>query len=268
MNLLTVDLGDYQLEVFREGSGRPLLLIHGSVSDRRTWEKHVKSLSSSFDVVAPSLRYFGTKQWPDDGGDFGSTIHAADITSLIKKLELKDVLCVGWSYGGNVALHSAVMNPSPFKQLILYEPAVASLISDDSAREQATTDRIKMFERTAKLLATVEPKQAIETFLDDVVGEKGIYQSMPEYVKQISMENASMLSLLFNMVPAAIDLDKLNVPTVLACGEGTRDFYKITARCLGQQCPSIDVQYIPNANHVWPVLDVDAFCSLLTEISP
>ncbi len=112
MDRFTINLEDYSLDVLRKGSGQPLLLVHGSVSDARTWKKHIDVLTNSFDVVVPSLRYFGSQPWPDDGRAFGSTIHAADIIKLIDALQLKDVLCVGWSYGGNVALHSATLNPT------------------------------------------------------------------------------------------------------------------------------------------------------------
>jgi len=266
MDSFSVEFDDYAMDVLRKGAGQPLLLIHGSVSEARTWKRHIDILSGSYDVVAPTLRYFGSQPWPDDGAEFGSERHALDVIDLIEKLNLKDVLCFGWSYGGNVALHSAVLNPALFRNLFLYEPAAASLLDDESARALATTDRIAMFTRAAQLLSSGDdPKSVVKTFLDDAVGKKGAFQMMPEYYRRISVENASMLSLLFNMTPAQINLDNFDVPTVLARGNETRDFYKVTADGLEQQCSNIDVKCIPKADHLWPILHIEAFCSMLSE---
>ena len=122
-----------------------------------------------------------------------------------------------------------------------------------------------MFKRTAELLSSDDPKDIVETFIDDAVGKQGAFQTMPGYARQASNENASMLNLLLQMTPAPINLDNLNTPTLLICGEETRDFYKITANGLAQQRHCIEVKRIPGANHLWPLLDIDAFCSLLAE---
>lgn len=267
MASFSVDIDGYSLDFVRQGAGQPLILVHGTVSDARTWQKHVEILSASFDVIAPSLRYFGSQPWPDDGKEFGTARHATDLLKLVEACDLEDVICVGWSYGGNVALHAGLLDPRPFKKLFLYEPAAASLLNDKTKLQLATADRIEMFSRTAKLLETDNPKAVVETFLDDAAGMKGSYKSMPDYARRTSRDNAQMLNLLLTMVPADLSTDSFLIPTLVACGEDTREFYRITAEGLQQQCSSINVKWIPSANHLWPITSLELFCDELLELA-
>ena len=82
MDSFSVEFDDYAMDVLRKGAGQPLLLIHGTVSDARTWKRHIDILSSSFDVVVPTLRYFGSQPWPEslyseNNTDFADCLHAA-----------------------------------------------------------------------------------------------------------------------------------------------------------------------------------------------
>ena len=260
MEHFTLDIAGDPLDIIRQGAGEPLLLVHGSVSEARTWQRHIEILSESFDVIAPSLRYFGSQPWPDEGSEFGTERHAHDVLELIDALNLSNILCVGWSYGGNVAFHCGIIKPEKFRQFFLYEPATGSLIKNTQKRENATKDRVDMFSRTAELLQTEQPKDVIEKFLDDVTGLPGAYQSMPKETQKICMDNAPTLNLLLKMTPPDITLENFSIPTVIGCGLNTRDFYKTTASELCQQRDSIEIKWIPDANHLWPVLKTDEFC--------
>ncbi len=267
METTPVEIDGVASEYIRQGAGQPLILVHGTASDALTWEKHVETLSSSFDVIAPSLRYFGSAPWPDNGSEFGTTRHATDLLKLIDLLEVKEVICAGWSYGGNVALHAGLLKPDAFSSLFLYEPAAASLLKDKVNREKATADRADMFARTAQRLKTEKPEAVVETFLDDAAGRTGAFKSMPTYVQKRCIENASMLNLLLTMVPADLSLDDFAIPTTIACGKDTRDFYRITTEGLEQQCESITARWIPEADHLWPAIDLQGFCGELSDFA-
>lgn len=262
MQIHKLDIDGYELQVARQGSGQPLVLLHGSVSDLRIWQRHVPRLSKSFDVIVPSHRYHGATAWPDDGQDYGSTRHADDLIRLLNEWQLKDVICAGWSYGCNVGFHAGLLAPELFKSMYFYEPASASLVEDDTHRAMAIADRLDMFKRTAdELLAGADLNKAVKFFIDDAVGRAGGFKSMDTLSRKVCKENAATLNLLLRMTPPELSLKAYSVPTVIACGTETRDFYQITATYLEQQCDCIKTKWVKGARHLWPVTNSSGFCT-------
>src|SRR5215510_5203497 len=93
------------------GAGPCVVLVHGSNTDHRIWAPHARGLAKHFRVVAPTQRYFGTSDWPDDGRGFSIATHADDLAEFIAGLRLAPVALVGWSYGAAVSLMTAVEQP-------------------------------------------------------------------------------------------------------------------------------------------------------------
>ena len=90
------------------GSGPAIVLIHGWCMSSAVWQFQLESLSRSFRVIAPDLRGHGRSAPSSDGYCFDD--YASDIAALFQRLDLKDVLLVGWSLGAQIVLQS-------FKQL-------------------------------------------------------------------------------------------------------------------------------------------------------
>jgi len=61
-------LSNVTLHYLREGSGPPLLLVHGWPGFCWEWRKNIGPLAEHFDVIAPDMRGFGdsTKRVPVD----------------------------------------------------------------------------------------------------------------------------------------------------------------------------------------------------------
>lgn len=277
MQIHKLDIDGYELQVAREGSGHPLVLLHGSVADLRIWQRHAHRLAKSFDVIVPSLRYHGESAWPDDGQGYGSEQHASDLLFLLNEWQLNDVICAGWSYGCNVGFHAGLIAPELFSQMYFYEPASASLVEDDAHRAIAMADRLAMFRRTAdELLGSVNStaanqtavnfNKAVKCFIDDAVDSAGGFKSMDTHSRKVCKDNADTLNLLLRMTPPELSLKEYSVPTVIACGTETRDFYQITATCLEQQCECITTKWIKDAKHLWPVLKTSRFCTQLEKL--
>ena len=49
----TVNLGDVLLQVHDEGSGQPVLFVHGFPLDHRMWRHQLNELVADFRVIAP-----------------------------------------------------------------------------------------------------------------------------------------------------------------------------------------------------------------------
>jgi pimeloyl-ACP methyl ester carboxylesterase len=141
-----VEVNGVRLPYVEQGSGEPIVFIHGAISNLRAWEPIRDEIARKYRFVAYTQRYFGIGAWKDDGKQFGVVNHASDLAKLITALNTGPVHLVGWSYGGAVATEAALKNPSLVRSLILYEPAVWEVLSADSPEEkEALEDRSKIF---------------------------------------------------------------------------------------------------------------------------
>jgi pimeloyl-ACP methyl ester carboxylesterase len=129
----------------------------GNVTDE-VWKKYIEDQKpeepdDNFKVVWPN-RTEGSinpassrnpKPPPLGGGVFTIQTLADDLTKFITALNAGPVHLVSWSYGSLVAMSAAVKNPSLVRSLILYEPAVISVLPAESAQGKlAREDRSKM----------------------------------------------------------------------------------------------------------------------------
>ena len=90
---------DIQLYYEDHGSGRPVVLIHGWPLSGRSWEKQVPALlQAGFRVVTYDRRGFGESSRPTTGYDYDTL--AADLHTLLTRLDLRDAAIVGFSMGG------------------------------------------------------------------------------------------------------------------------------------------------------------------------
>jgi pimeloyl-ACP methyl ester carboxylesterase len=56
-------VNDYDMAYIEVGQGRPLVCVHGSIGDFRTWSSVLGPLSRAHRVIAVSLRHFFPEQW-------------------------------------------------------------------------------------------------------------------------------------------------------------------------------------------------------------
>lgn len=82
-----------------QGSGAPVVLIHGWPLNGRSWEKQVTALvEAGYQAITYDRRGFG-RSTPSQGGHDYDTI-AADLDALLTHLDLAGVTLVGFSAGG------------------------------------------------------------------------------------------------------------------------------------------------------------------------
>lgn len=101
MPFITNKKAKEQVDIFYEdyGSGQPVILIHGWPLSRKSWEQQVwKIVEEGYRCISYDRRGFGISSSPWDGYDYSSL--ASDLDTLIRGLDLKDVVIVGFSMGG------------------------------------------------------------------------------------------------------------------------------------------------------------------------
>jgi hypothetical protein len=117
-----VEVNGVRLQYLEQGSGEPVVFVHGAISDLRTWPPAVsETVAKKYRFIAYTQRYHGTGPWNDDGRKYSVATHADDLAKFISALNVGPAHVVGWSYGGWVAIIAAQNTPSLVRSLILYE---------------------------------------------------------------------------------------------------------------------------------------------------
>ena len=86
----------------RVGSGPPLVLLHGGLSDSRTWRRQLDALSDAFTVVAWDAPGCGRSSDPPE--DFSMADYTACLAGLIDALSLGRPHVAGLSFGGGLTI--------------------------------------------------------------------------------------------------------------------------------------------------------------------
>ncbi len=120
------------------GSGPAVLLIHAGAEDAEGWRPIAERLTG-FTVITYDRRgtlRSGRDNWP--GG--GSAQHADDASGLLETLGLDDVLVLGYSSSGNIALQVALRHPQVVRRALVFEPGYLLLLPDPENTHRKLTD--------------------------------------------------------------------------------------------------------------------------------
>jgi pimeloyl-ACP methyl ester carboxylesterase len=106
-----VDVGDgVALHYIEEGTGVPVIFVHGSLSDYEYWHAQLPEFAKKYRAIAYSRRYNYPNSNPPITG-YSALTDARDLAGLIGKLRLGKVYVIGHSYGALTALLLATEHP-------------------------------------------------------------------------------------------------------------------------------------------------------------
>ncbi len=89
---------DIEIHYEDHGAGQPVVLIHGYPLSGRAWDKQVPALlEAGYRVITYDRRGFGQSSQPVTGYDYDT--FAADLSTLLDHLDLRDAVLVGHSMG-------------------------------------------------------------------------------------------------------------------------------------------------------------------------
>lgn len=114
---MIVTLGGKSIFYEIEGSGRPIVLIHGWGGSSESLKQLAFHLSKNFQTIRVDLPGFGQSDNPDPA--WGIEEYAKIIVDLIIKLGFKKVYYFGHSFGANLGIYLANSNSEMINKLII-----------------------------------------------------------------------------------------------------------------------------------------------------
>ncbi|HEV2368903.1 MAG TPA: alpha/beta fold hydrolase [Acidimicrobiales bacterium] len=114
----SLDLGDTRVAYIDQGSGPPLLLLHGCPFSSFVWRKVIPILAPAHRCLAPDLLGLGDTETPA-GADWSLPAQEAMVLGFLDALELHQVAVVGHDHGGAVAQMLAARHPERIERLVL-----------------------------------------------------------------------------------------------------------------------------------------------------
>ena len=107
------------LRYLDEGSGRPVLLVHGTPSWSFEWRAQVAALSKTHRVIAPDHLGFGRSDKPTDPAVLRPEDHAARLLALVDALDLRDLTLVLHDFGGPIGAPVALDRPERVRAVVV-----------------------------------------------------------------------------------------------------------------------------------------------------
>lgn len=262
-----VEINGVKMPYVEAGAGEPIVFVHGALGDPRVWTPIQGTIADERHFIAPTLRYFGTGDWPDNGEQFSEATHAEDLAAFIKVLDVGPVHLVGWSYGANIAAAVALENPPLVRGLVLFEPALSSLIKEGEAGEAARETEGKMFGPVTPAVEEGDAEGAARLLIEGVFQmPPGGFESQSQDIRAIQLENARTMPLLWAAQPWKVTCDMLkalNKPTLIVRGAESNVYWTHVAEVMDECLPQAEVVSQPNVNHDGPVRDPAAFAAIV-----
>ncbi|WP_091046181.1 alpha/beta fold hydrolase [Nocardioides sp. YR527] len=240
-----------------QGTGQPVVLIHGYPLNGHSWEKQTRELlAAGHRVITYDRRGFGRSSKVGSGYDYDT--FAADLNTVLETLELSDVVLVGFSMGtGELARYVARYGHERVAKLAFLASLEPFLVQRDDNPEGVPQDVFDGIAAAAKDDRYAWYTQFFKDFynLDENLGSR-ISQEAVTGSWNVAISSAPVAA--YAVVPAWIEDFRSDVDAVRAAGKptlilhGTNDNIlpiDATARRFHQAVPDADYVEVEGAPH-------------------
>lgn len=133
-----------------QGTGQPVVLIHGYPLNGHSWERQTPELvAAGYRVITYDRRGFGQSSKVGSGYDYDT--FAADLNTVLETLDLRDVILVGFSMGtGELARYVSKYGHERVAKLAFLASLEPYLVAGDDNAEGVPREVFDGIETTAK----------------------------------------------------------------------------------------------------------------------
>ena len=251
-------LNGIQIAYTDEGTGLPLLFIHGFPLNRGAWSHQVEAFKSRYRVIVPDLRGFGESG--SSKGPVSMDRFAEDIWALAQHLGLGPTILAGHSMGGYVALAIARTYPAMLRGLALVGTKAGMDSAEAASARRLTAEKVQR-EGASVVVDAMAPKM-----LSASNTESRKVASVRACMAPANSEGIIGALLGMAVRPDAHDvLDKIRVPTLVIAGSDDSVIPPLESAALAKAIPDAQLRIIPGAGHLVALDQSDAFNEAMQE---
>lgn len=245
---------------FGEGLS-PIIFIHGFPFNKEMWLPQVEALKNTFHIFNYDIRGFG-----DSTSEVIRTasidLFAEDLIAFMDAVHIEKAIVCGFSMGGYVLLNAVSRFPDRFSAIIL---------ADTQCNEDSPEAKVKRGEAVLEInLLGIEP--FIKKFIKNVFTEaslknkkqlintvkNGLLSTFPEAI-------IATLNALANRTNTCEMLHKIEIPTLIICGNEDKVTPIIKAEYLQQNIPNSILKIIKKAGHMSNMEQPSQFNKIIVE---
>ena len=239
------------VRVVQQGSGRDVLLIHGSPGSLEDWQPVMDAIGGSMRVTAydrPGHGYSG------DTGKYSYEDNADVALALVEALQLEHVVAVGHSYGGTTALAMAARSPAAVDAVVVLDSAIYTPSREpDVALRLLTVPVVGMGfgALTGPFIAPARIRKGlVEQFVgrtppEDFVALRTRMWSTPKVTHAIAVETLDAAENLRRLSPKYPGIQR----PVFILAEADSVFRRTAAERLHADVPGSTLELLPGTGH-------------------
>ncbi|MDR2754903.1 MAG: alpha/beta hydrolase [Planctomycetaceae bacterium] len=256
-------IDNINLFVSEQGTGQPILFIHGFPFNHTIWDRTCNILRNDFRVIAPDLRGLGQSELPDGWNITPMEQFADDLHFLLQTLGIGEkVIICGLSMGGYIVMQYARKYRNELAGLVLCNTKTVtdSPVVAENRRKQAAglTD------------GTLELRSIADTMIPKLFAETTL-KGKPEIVQELRAVIESNRS--FGVAAATLGmaerldttelLGELEIPVLVVCGSEDQFSPPSEMKPLAEKAKHGTFVEIPNAGHLPPLEQPELFTNTL-----
>lgn len=137
---MIVTVNGVAYHVCSEGSGSPIVLLHGFTGGVNSWTSLLADLASNHRVIRIDLLGHGQTDCPETAKRYTMEHQVADLVAILDALNVKKTDLLGYSMGGRTALSLACQHPERIRTLVL-ESASPGLEREEERKARRAHDQ-------------------------------------------------------------------------------------------------------------------------------
>lgn len=251
---------------FDAGQGEAVILLPSSLSSKRQWRKLQQFLGGRYRLLGLDLLGYGDTPLPAQTDSFSFSQEVDLVERLLDRVD-GPVHLVGHSYGGAIALKTALRHPNRAQSIYAHEPVLFALLRKEG-RLAEWAEIEKVTRAAAHHAQQGRLEQAAQGFIEYWSGD-GAWQKIPEDRRPAFVQMIPKVLLDFAAISNDADelseYKKLSVPALLTAGDTGAQTGRAVTELLSRALPQGKLRIVEGAGHMAPIAEADRINAIIAE---